>query len=55
MSEAKGETKPLWRTATDPKSGREYYYNSVTKETTWTKPDALLTVCSAHCNCIVGS
>ena len=47
MSEAKGETKPLWRTATDPKSGREYYYNSVTKETTWTKPDALLTVCIA--------
>jgi hypothetical protein len=43
MSEAKGQ-KPLWRTATDPKTAREYYYNSVTKETTWVKPDALLTV-----------
>jgi len=44
MSESKGEPgKQLWRTAKDPKTGREYYYNSVTKETTWTKPDSLLT------------
>lgn len=28
----------LWRTAVDPRSGRPYYYHSVTKETTWTKP-----------------
>ncbi len=26
-----------WKSAVDPKSGRTYYYNTRTKETTWTK------------------
>lgn len=36
MSESKG-CEADWRVATDPKTGREYYYNKSTKETTWTK------------------
>ncbi len=35
-SEAK-ETSNDWGSAIDPKSQREYYYNTKTKETTWTK------------------
>lgn len=31
-----------WRTAKDPKTGREYYYNRITKETTWNKVILLL-------------
>lgn len=30
--------KSLWRTATDPASGRTYYYNVETRETQWRKP-----------------
>ena len=32
-----------WRSTTDSKSGRIYYYNTKTKETTWTKPVELAT------------
>lgn len=31
-----------WHTATDPKSGREYYFNVKTQVSQWDKPDALL-------------
>ena len=31
-----------WQIARTPE-GREYYYNSVTKATQWTKPEALMT------------
>jgi hypothetical protein len=30
--------KPVWREAADKASGRVYYYNTLTRETTWTKP-----------------
>lgn len=30
-----------WREATDPSSGRKYYYNKVTKVTSWKKPACL--------------
>ena len=30
--------KSLWRTATDPASGRTYYYHVETRETQWRKP-----------------
>ena len=28
-----------WRRGLDPKFGREYYYNTLTRRSTWTKPD----------------
>ena len=35
-------TPPLpqgWKEATDPKTGKKYYYNAETKATTWTRPE----------------
>mmetsp|Transcript_21728 Transcript_21728/g.31624 ORF Transcript_21728/g.31624 Transcript_21728/m.31624 type:complete len:493 (-) Transcript_21728:23-1501(-) len=45
MSEAKQKqpSRTDWRVANDPKTGREYYYNQKTKETTWNKPLDLAT------------
>eukprot|EP00550_Attheya_septentrionalis_P001831 CAMPEP_0198283958 /NCGR_PEP_ID=MMETSP1449-20131203/3536_1 /TAXON_ID=420275 /ORGANISM="Attheya septentrionalis, Strain CCMP2084" /LENGTH=793 /DNA_ID=CAMNT_0043980863 /DNA_START=82 /DNA_END=2463 /DNA_ORIENTATION=+ len=28
----------IWKSAVDPKSGRTYYYDSITRETQWSKP-----------------
>lgn len=30
-------TRPVWRTAVDPVTGRTYYYDSVTRQTQWEK------------------
>jgi hypothetical protein len=32
------ETTPAWKVAVDPKTGRAYYYNRHTRETTWSTP-----------------
>ena len=32
-----------WQTLLDPRSNREYYVNTLTKQTTWTNPNALQT------------
>ena len=31
----------VWRAAKDPKTGRTYYYDVLTRETQWTKPREL--------------
>ena len=35
-----GELPAGWKQATDPESGRTYYYNSAFQRTTWTRPKA---------------
>ena len=35
------EEEVLWKTAVDPHSGRTYYYHSITRQTTWIKPDEI--------------
>ena len=37
------EKRGDWQTLTDPRSNREYYVNTLTKQTTWTNPNALQT------------
>lgn len=36
-------TTPAWQTYNNADEQRPYYYNVATKETTWVKPDDLLT------------
>eukprot|EP00601_Ochromonadales_sp_CCMP2298_P032021 CAMPEP_0173330024 /NCGR_PEP_ID=MMETSP1144-20121109/3027_1 /TAXON_ID=483371 /ORGANISM="non described non described, Strain CCMP2298" /LENGTH=100 /DNA_ID=CAMNT_0014274671 /DNA_START=36 /DNA_END=335 /DNA_ORIENTATION=+ len=38
MSGKRATGEGQWRTATDNKTGRLYYFNLATKVTTWTKP-----------------
>ena len=37
--EWKGEPKAKWLAEVDPDSGDTYYWNSITKEVSWTNPD----------------
>jgi len=32
------DRKPAWKATVDAKTGKTYYYHSVTKEVTWTRP-----------------
>jgi hypothetical protein len=32
----------VWKAVTDPASGKTYYYNKISRETTWTKPRGLM-------------
>ena len=46
MSESENtntEKRGDWQTLVDPRSNREYYVNTLTKQTTWTNPNALQT------------
>jgi len=36
-----GKSRPTWKAAKDPKTGREYYYHRLTRTTTWTRPAEL--------------
>lgn len=35
------EVAANWATGTDPKSGKIYYYNKITKKTSWSKPSCM--------------
>jgi len=34
--------KPVWKEATDPTTGRTYYYHRLTRKATWSKPPCLM-------------
>ena len=34
-------TPSAWRAASDPRTGREYYWNTATRESRWTKPEEM--------------
>ena len=43
----------VWMSTMDPKTGREYYYDAVTRETTWTKPAGEIRVSTGDDSAIV--
>ncbi len=46
-----GSAPVLWSEARSAE-GRVYYYNSITKETQWTKPEELMTPAEVSSMCI---
>jgi hypothetical protein len=39
-------SKPIWKTAVDPATGRTYYYDTITRTTQWNK----VRVCNSTCD-----
>ncbi len=45
---AAGGKKPMWKEVMDPRSGKPYYYHTVTRETRWKRPTDGLPIVKKH-------
>jgi hypothetical protein len=43
-NESNIDTNEFWEEQYDPNSGRNYWYNTITEETTWINPHARLVI-----------